>query len=317
MKLVQSKIFLFFAITSVMSVIVESLKKPIPSSMSRTKNQVKQQVVDTIRENKRGMMEFQPVSSLSRGGAKAVSEADDNGWNDLIAPTIYSSFTGILIYIIYQLRDAVTTRTAGSTALAFVTGALIWDNMIISLGSFFFRDADTNPTKYKILKFLSFPRFTLHAVAVPFQFITIAEMGKFAGVGFLQNNFVQIAVIVFAFVLAVYDRKKFVESPGIELDTYEGSPVDALERDLVKFTYVVLEFAYLYPVIGLVLFNLVVGIMAMKAGKSPDVAKWLIFSAVTALIGNGLPGPIMTFTGNLGEACMQYGLLNAERVMSS
>lgn len=85
------------------------------------------------------------------------------------------SYTASLIYIIYQLRDAIVTKTLGSTALAFVTGALIWDNAIISIGSFFFRDADTNPTKYKILKWLSYPRFTFHAVGVPLQCITVAD----------------------------------------------------------------------------------------------------------------------------------------------
>ena len=67
--------------------------------------------------------------------------------------------------------------------------------------------------------------------------------------------------------------------------------------------------------ICLALFNLVVGVMAMKAGESPDVGRWLVFAAVSALVGNMVPGPIMTFTGNLGEACMQYGLLNAARIV--
>ena len=125
----------------------------------------------------------------------------DNGRNDLIAPTIFASFTAGLIFIIYQLRDAIVTKTLGSTALAFVTGALIWDNLIISIGSFFFKDIETNPTKYKILKALSYPRFTLHAVGVPLQCITIAEMGKFAGVEFLQSNIVQYAVIILAIVV--------------------------------------------------------------------------------------------------------------------
>jgi hypothetical protein len=135
---------------------------------------------------------------------QSPGEIPDNGRNDLIAPTIYTIFTAALIAIIYQLRDAITTRTLGSTALAFVTGALIWDNLIISIGSLFFRDIRTNPRKYQILKILSYPRFTLHAVGVPLQLITIAEMGKFAGVGFLQSNIVQRMVIVVAIVVVRY-----------------------------------------------------------------------------------------------------------------
>lgn len=130
----------------------------------------------------------------------------DNGKNDLIAPGIYAAFTGILIYIIYQLRDALVLTTIGSKALALVTGALIWDNMIIALGSLFFKDAKDDPKKYEILRILSFPRFTLHAVAVPFQVITIAEMGKAAGLGFLQsdllmNGLAAVALIVVSFHL--------------------------------------------------------------------------------------------------------------------
>ncbi len=125
----------------------------------------------------------------------------DNGKNDLIAPSIYAAYTAALIFIIYGLRDAIVTKTLGSTALAFVTGALIWDNMIISIGSFFFKDIDTNPQKYKILKWLSYPRFTFHAIGVPLQLITVAEMGKFAGVGFLQSDVVQIGIVVASFAL--------------------------------------------------------------------------------------------------------------------
>jgi len=138
---------------------------------------------------------------------KAVENPADinNGKNDLIAPTIYALYTAALIYIIYQLRDAIVAPTLGSFALSFVTGALIWDNLIISIGSFFFKDIDTNPKKYQILKWLSYPRFTFHAVGVPLQCITVAEMGKFAGVGFLQSDIVQIGIMVAAVALVRYN----------------------------------------------------------------------------------------------------------------
>lgn len=169
----------------------------------------------------------------------------DNDKNDLIAPGIYAGFTGMLIYIIYQLRDAFVLKTIGSKALALVTGALIYDNIVIAIGSLLFRNVEENSTKYKILKAISFPRFTLHAVSVPFQCVTICEMGKFAGVSFLQNDLFQIAAVVVAAVVAIVDRKKFVDSPGITLTTYEGSPFDALERDLVKFSYKEFNIAFL------------------------------------------------------------------------
>jgi hypothetical protein len=52
---------------------------------------------------------------------QSPGEIPDNGRNDLIAPTTYTiiTVTAALIAIIYQLRDAITTRTPGSTALAF------------------------------------------------------------------------------------------------------------------------------------------------------------------------------------------------------
>jgi len=247
--------------------------------------------------------------------ADSPAEIPDNGKNDLIAPTIYAIFTAALIAIIYQLRDAITTRTLGSTALAFVTGALIWDNLIISIGSFFFRDIGTNPKKYQILKILSYPRFTLHAVGVPLQLITVAEMGKFAGVGFLQSAIVQKLTIVAAIVVAIVDRTKFARSPGITQELYDQPPYGALERDLIKFTYVVPDFAYVIPAIILSLATLVVGVAALKVGAEPAVGKWMIFAAASALIGNALPGPIMTFTGNLGELGMQWGFLHAARIV--
>jgi len=248
---------------------------------------------------------------------KAVEKpADiDNGKNDLIAPTIYALYTAALIYIIYQLRDAIVAPTLGSFALSFVTGALIWDNLIISIGSFFFKDIDTNPKKYQILKWLSYPRFTFHAVGVPLQCITVAEMGKFAGVGFLQSDIVQTGIMVAAVALAIADRVKFAKSPGIEQTIWDKPPFGALERDLVKFGYVEPDFAYVIPAIILALSNLLVGIAALKAGTDPEVAKWMIFAGLSAIIGNALPGNINTFSGNLGEAGMQFGLLEAARIV--
>lgn len=114
---------------------------------------------------------------------------------------------------------------------------------------------------------------------------------------------------------ALLDRKKIVESPGITLTTYEGSPFDALERDLVKFSYKEPDFSYVIPVIILALFNLVTGISALQTGGSPELGEWMVFAAASALIGNALPGPIMALSGNLGEIGMQFGLLEAARIV--
>ena len=58
-----------------------------------------------------------------------------------------------------------------------------------------------------------------------------------------------------------------------------------------------------------------IGIVSLKTGAEPEVAKWMIFAGLSALVGNALPGSLMTFTGNLGEAGMQFGLLEAARIV--
>ena len=106
---------------------------------------------------------------------------------------------------------------------------------------------------------------------------------------------------------------KFLESSGIILSTYEDSPTNALERDLIKFTYKEPHFAYIIPGIILPIFTLVVGIIGRNTNAL--IRKWLMYAAVSGIVGNALPGPIMTFTGNLGEAGMQYSLLQAARIV--
>lgn len=83
----------------------------------------------------------------------------------------------------------------------------------------------------------------------------------------------------------------------------------------MKFGYVEPDFAYVIPAIILALSNLIVGIVALKSGVDPEVGKWMAFAGLSALIGNALPGSLMTFTGNLGEAGMQFGLLEAARIV--
>lgn len=285
-----------------------------PSSLSSPSSQLvyHRKVDSSLKFWKKDEKQGDSTPSIQSSSSDDVA---DNGRPDFIAPSIYAGFTAILIYIIYELRDAIITTTLGTKALALVTGALIWDNLIITIGSIFFRDVEENPTKYQILKVLSYPRFTLHAVGTPLQCITIAELGKAAGVGFLESDIVQIGVVIAAIALAIQDRQKFVNSPGLTLTTYEDSPWDALEKDLVKFTYKEPLFAYVIPAIILALFNLVVGIVGLKTGLDPELSKWLFFAAITALVGNALPGSINTFSGNLGECGMQFGLLQAARIV--
>ena len=113
------------------------------------------------------------------------------------------------------------------------------------------------------------------------------------------------------YLQAIVDRFKFAKSPGIKLTVWDEPPFDALERDLVKFGYVEPDFAYVIPAIILSISNLLIGVAAMKAGVHPEVGKWMALAGLSSLVGNALPGNINTFTGNLGEAGMQYCLLQA------
>jgi len=231
----------------------------------------------------------------------------DNGYPDFIAPSFFLVFAGVMTYLIYELSDLNMPFTLGSKALSFTTGSLLWDNLVISLGSFFFDDAKTNPVRYGMLKALSYPRFTLHSVGTPLCVITVAEMGKAAGIPALQSKLVQTVIALGCIAVAVLDRLKFARGAGIDLATYDDSPEKALERDITRFTYKEPSFTYVIPAIVLALSNLVIGISARKYDKS--IGNWLLFGAVSALAGNAAPGPIMTFTGNVGEVLMLFALV--------
>ncbi len=130
----------------------------------------------------------------------------DNGHANYVAATVYAASTAFLMGALAVLIDInaannITKPTIGLVTLALVTGTLIWDNLTTALASIFCRDIETNTFKYNLLKILSFPRIAFHALGVPLQLITVAEIGKFVGVGFLQSNLVQTVIKVVAFVV--------------------------------------------------------------------------------------------------------------------
>ena len=238
-----------------------------------------------------------------RSSERALSvSGGDSGYPGFIAPTIFGAYGAILIFLLYELRNANYPFTFGNKALAFVTGAVSWDNLVISLGSVFFKDARFDPVKYGMLKVLSYPRFIFHAVGVPFLLATTAEIGRAAGVKFLDNDLLQLALVAVALTVAVTDRLTFTRSTGIDLDRFEDSPPKSLERDLTWFTYKVPSFSYVIPSIIVSLVNLAVGVAAR--GTNESVGNWLIVSAVAVIVGSALPGYIMRFTGNAGEVAM-------------
>ena len=113
---------------------------------------------------------------------------------------------------------------------------------------------------------------------------------------------------------AIEDSTDFVQTNALTLTMWEDSPPDALERDIVKFTYKDLKFKYVIPAIVVSLATLGVGIAALFTNaENAELAIWLIFAALTALIGNSGKRP--TFTGNLGEIGMQFGFLEAASIV--
>ena len=193
-------------------------------------------------------------------------------------------------------------------ALSLTVGSLIWDNLIIAVGSIFFKDAKTQPVSYGLLKLLSFPRFTLHAVGTPLDIITVAEMGKAAGIHFLASNLIQSVISAVCIIVAVVDRTKFVTGAGIDLATYEDSPPKALERAITRFSYKESSFANIIPTILLAVSTLVVGL----AGRKYDeyIGNWLVAGAVAVLVGSSQKGHIMNFTGNAGEAVLMFAMVH-------
>jgi len=267
---------------------------------------------------------FLPFQSNAFPGDYIISNNSDrkwipgaeNGWPDVLAPSIFAISTAALIVITNAFSDMLVNvePTIGLMALLLVTGTLAWDKIIISLGSVFFRDVESNETKYKLLEALSFPRFISHSLFLPLQCITVAEMGKYAGLGFLQNDLVQAAIVVGAFAVAIEESTDFVRTNALTLTMWEDSPPDALERDIVKFTYEDPKFKYVIPAIVVSLTTLGVGIVTLFTdAENMELAIWLIFAASTTLIGNS--GKQSTFTGNLGEICMQFGFLEAARIV--
>jgi hypothetical protein len=67
-------------------------------------------------------------------------------------------------------------------------------------------------SRYKLLKYLSIPRFIFRAAGVPFLFKTTAEIGKLAGLKHFDKPLVQICALVVATFLAVTDRLRFTNS---------------------------------------------------------------------------------------------------------
>lgn len=250
-----------------------------------------------------------PLHSIPAGGEGATSS-----FKTLFPSGIFLLFAAMLAKVASEIYSSDIETTIGTLSLLFTTVAVGYDNFIIGLGKPFFGDVATNELKRKILKVLSYPRFTAHAVLLPFLFVTAGEIGKGLNISWLESSLAQTILIVAATVLGIVSRVRFVQSPGIELADTSDSVPNALERDLVWFTYKEPEFLYVLPAILLSLFTIVVGGVGFFGEGSKAGSVWIALAGVTSLIGNALPSNIMRFTGNLAEISLLWCIHKASKI---
>lgn len=225
-----------------------------------------------------------------------------------IGPSVFFlSFAGMLGNLVHAIQNSSLPITVGTSSLLFVSASVAYDNLIIGLGDILFPEARTNDTQYTILKWLSYPRFVLHASGVPFLSTTVAEIGQYSGVEWLDNILIQNGIVGVSIVVALASRVEFFRSPGIELKDTSDSPPNALERQLLWFTYKEPEFIYVLPSLLLALWSLVVGVCAFRLdGDAHAAGVLLIASAVGVLAGNAQKSFVARFTGNFAEVIMLW-----------
>lgn len=125
-------------------------------------------------------------------------------------------------------------------SLYCVTIAVCYDNFIVGIGRLF----DKNDKRLRTLQRLSYPRFFLHFVGVPFLYTTSLEIGRAAGVTWLQSDAIHTAAVAVATLISVISTAHFLCSAGIVLADTSGWPPNALACQLTWFTYAKQEFLY-------------------------------------------------------------------------
>ena len=194
-------------------------------------------------------------------------------------------------------KSSLSLNSVGTASLVCVTFAVLYDNLVIGLGAMHF--------SFSKLKWLSYPRFYLHFVGVPFLYTTTAEIGKAASVSWLERDSIQRMIVVLAAVIASISTRRFVLSNGIQLADTSEFPPQCMAQQLVWFTYAKQDFLYyVAPSIVLAFWSILVGTSALKL--APVAGAWLIVSGVGVLIGSAQKKHVARFTGNLVEVTMLW-----------
>lgn len=85
-----------------------------------------------------------------------------------------------LLVTVWAIRLARVDKAPGAWIVAFIAGALVYDNLIVSLGA----AIGIGPT----LEILSYPRFLLHAMGTPFMLVAATQIGAAGGIRWCESK---------------------------------------------------------------------------------------------------------------------------------
>lgn len=87
-------------------------------------------------------------------------------------------------------------RAPGAAIIALIVGGLVYDNLIISLG--------TTIGIGSLLQGLSWPRFAMHALLTPFMIIAVSQIAVAGGVGWAGSRWWRVSAWLLVGAMAVY-----------------------------------------------------------------------------------------------------------------
>ena len=109
---------------------------------------------------------------------------------------LFILYTAAYFFIlVWAARRAMQTRRAGAAFLTLLSFGLLYDNLILSIGNLL-GEGD-------LLHALSWPRFVLHQLALPWVMVSAFEILQSAGHPWAQKRSAQIGVWAFALVVMV------------------------------------------------------------------------------------------------------------------
>lgn len=241
------------------------------------------------------------------------AESDEPSNDSLLPSAVFIAAAASLAKLAFDINASDLPDSIGTTALLWTSLAVGWDNLIIGLGKPVFGDAETDESQYKILKALSYPRFTAHAVLIPYLYITVADIGKAIGVEVLQGDNITTIMLVVATVVAIASRANFVNGPGIDIADRSKFAPTAVERSLLWFGYIEPKALFVLPAILLSLFNCYVGVNGFQAGNQ-QAGIYMLISGAAVLYGNAKPSDLKKILAQLGEVIMLWFIYAAALV---